>query len=240
MFTAIVVAMLLIFHQRAGLLDFNLVWVPPTYLWPRHRRRPPHGRRLHHRRLLPRHVAVSAATLKIDGIFFVLGAFLSASFLRRDDPVLRRILQLLEFGPPDLARSVRRRRGVVVIAVTLMALVMFGVQSSLSASSAIRTRRLLLLAVRAAGAALAVALAVLILGQPTAEQRWQRIAAEKQPSSDQRAVQIHPGELLSLIEDPHLQVVMLDAHRNGLQPFSHPGCAPCSPQRCCRGDPGVA
>ena len=51
---------------------------------------------------------------------------------------------------------------------------------------------------------------MLILGQPTAEQRWQRIAAEKQLLLDQRAVQIHPGELLSLIEDPHLQVVMLD------------------------------
>ena len=34
-FTAIIVAMTLIFLSSAlGLLDYNLVWVPPTYLWP--------------------------------------------------------------------------------------------------------------------------------------------------------------------------------------------------------------
>ena len=35
MFTAIIVACALIFLSSAlGLLDYNLVWVPPTYLWP--------------------------------------------------------------------------------------------------------------------------------------------------------------------------------------------------------------
>ncbi len=35
MFTAIIVAMTLVFlSSAAGLLDYNLVWVPPTYLWP--------------------------------------------------------------------------------------------------------------------------------------------------------------------------------------------------------------
>jgi uncharacterized membrane protein YedE/YeeE len=35
MFTAIVVAMVLIFGASAlGLLDYNLIWVNPTYLWP--------------------------------------------------------------------------------------------------------------------------------------------------------------------------------------------------------------
>ena len=35
MFTAIIVAMTLVFLSSAvGLLDYKLVWVPPTYLWP--------------------------------------------------------------------------------------------------------------------------------------------------------------------------------------------------------------
>lgn len=35
MFTAIIVAMVLIFAASAvGLLDYNLIWVNPTYLWP--------------------------------------------------------------------------------------------------------------------------------------------------------------------------------------------------------------
>ena len=34
-FTAIIVAMTLIFLTSSlGLLDYNLLWVPPTYLWP--------------------------------------------------------------------------------------------------------------------------------------------------------------------------------------------------------------
>ena len=35
MFTGIIVAMVLIFATTAlGWLDFRLLWVPPTYLWP--------------------------------------------------------------------------------------------------------------------------------------------------------------------------------------------------------------
>jgi hypothetical protein len=35
MFTAIIVAMVLVFGATAiGLLDYNLIWVNPTYLWP--------------------------------------------------------------------------------------------------------------------------------------------------------------------------------------------------------------
>jgi hypothetical protein len=35
MFTGIIVAMVLIFGATAlGLLDYNLIWVNPTYLWP--------------------------------------------------------------------------------------------------------------------------------------------------------------------------------------------------------------
>jgi hypothetical protein len=53
MFTAIVVAMVLIFTMVGlGVLDFNQVWVNPTYLWPGIV-----GRRLCDRRLLSRHVA---------------------------------------------------------------------------------------------------------------------------------------------------------------------------------------
>ena len=35
MFTGVIVAMMLIFGSAAlGLLDYNRIWVPPTYLWP--------------------------------------------------------------------------------------------------------------------------------------------------------------------------------------------------------------
>ncbi|MDI9547110.1 MAG: YeeE/YedE thiosulfate transporter family protein [Chloroflexota bacterium] len=212
MFTAIVVAMLLIFlTSAAGLLDFNLVWVPPTYLWPGIAGGLLMGVGFIIGGFCPGTSLVSAATLKIDGIFFVLGASFGIFLFGETIQFYDGFFNSSNLGRLILPDLFGVDAGVVVIAVTLMALVMFWGAEQLERifghkdpKAAPRWRY------GAAGAALAVALAVLILGQPTAEQRWQRIAAEKQLLLDQRAVQIHPGELLSLIEDPHLQVVMLD------------------------------
>jgi len=39
------------------------------------------------------------------------------------------------------------------------------------------------------------------IGQPTVQDKWERIAAEKQLLLDNREVQIHPGELAHLMID---------------------------------------
>lgn len=61
-----------------------------------------------------------------------------------------------------------------------------------------------------AGLLVAGALAVLFIGQPTAADRWQRIAAEKEPLLANRQVQIHPAELRDLYYNPLVNLVMLD------------------------------
>jgi len=61
-----------------------------------------------------------------------------------------------------------------------------------------------------AGALVALALVVLLIGQPTAADKWTAISAEKTAQLESRAVQIHPGELLESLADQKLQVVMLD------------------------------
>ena len=53
-------------------------------------------------------------------------------------------------------------------------------------------------------------IALIIMGQPTTSDRWQSMASEKEVVLDERAVQIHPGELLDLIHDTKIKVVMLD------------------------------
>lgn len=63
---------------------------------------------------------------------------------------------------------------------------------------------------QAAGVLVVLAVIGLAIGQPTTAERWEAIADEKQAELDNRNVQIHPAELLSLIYDPKVKVVMLD------------------------------
>jgi rhodanese-related sulfurtransferase len=55
-----------------------------------------------------------------------------------------------------------------------------------------------------------IALATLVIGQPSTEDRWQRISGEKIPLLEKMAYQIHPGELLHTMHDPKINLLMLD------------------------------
>ncbi len=54
------------------------------------------------------------------------------------------------------------------------------------------------------------AFAVALIGQPSTMDKWEQIAAEKQPLLDNRDVYIHPAELLDYIYNDHVDVIMLD------------------------------
>ena len=76
MFTAIVVAMVLIYGASAiGLLDVNLIWVNPTYLWPGIVGGVIMGIGFILGGFCPGTSLVALATLKVDGVFYVLGVF---------------------------------------------------------------------------------------------------------------------------------------------------------------------
>src|SRR5512138_3588991 len=75
MFSAIAVAAVLLFLASAfGLLDLDRVWVNPTYLWPGIVGGLVMGVGFVVGGFCPGTSLVAAATLKIDGILFVLGA----------------------------------------------------------------------------------------------------------------------------------------------------------------------
>ncbi len=212
MFTAIVVAMVLIFAASSvGLLDYNLIWVNPTYFWPGIVGGLIMGAGFIVGGFCPGTSLVAAATLKKDGIFFVLGVlggiFLFGEMVDRfaifwNSSYMGRYTLPELFGAPT---------GVVVVGVVLMALVMFWGAEKLEQkfgnqdpNKAPRWRYW------AAAGIFMLAIAVLILGQPTTSDRWTAVAAEKEAALDERAVQIHPGELLSLIHDDQIRVMMLD------------------------------
>lgn len=212
MFSAIVVAMVLIFGATAvGLLDYNLIWVNPTYLWPGILGGLIMGFGFIIGGFCPGTSLVAAATAKIDGIFFVLGVFFGIFLFGETVGFYDIFWNSSYMGRFTLPELFGLPTGVVVVGVVLMALGMFWGAEKLEQkfgdqdpNTAPRWRY------TAAALLMIGAIAVLVIGQPTNTDRWNRIATEKQTLLDERAVQIHPGELLGLLHDRKLQVIMLD------------------------------
>lgn len=212
MFTAIVVAMVLIFAASAlGLLDVNLLWINPTYLWPGIVGGLIMGFGFIIGGFCPGTSLVAMATMKIDGLFFVLGAVFGIFLFGETVDWFYIFWNSSYYGRLMLPEWLGLDTGVVVLGVVLMALFMFWGGEQLER---IIGKRDLAKEPKAryAGAGLLVAgaVAVLLIGQPTTLDRWLKIAPEKEALLIDRSVQIEPGELLHVMHDHELKLVMLD------------------------------
>lgn len=212
MFGAIVTAMVLIFFATGvGWLDYNLIYVNPTYLWPGIIGGLIMGVGFIVGGFCPGTSLVAAATAKIDGIFFVLGVLFGIFLFGETVDSYAVFWNSSYMGRFTLMDWLNLPTGVVVLIVVLMALFMFWggeqLERRFGGKDPARAPRL-----RYAGAAaLAVAaVGVLLVGQPDNTARWERVAAEKETLIQSRAVQIAPGELLSLQADDAIKVVLLD------------------------------
>jgi rhodanese-related sulfurtransferase len=212
MFTAIIVACTLIFLSSAiGLLDYNLLWVPPTYLWPGIVGGLIMGAGFIVGGFCPGTSLVAMATGKIDGVFFVLGA-LTGIFLFGETvsqfPVFFESSYMGRFTLPELFGL---DYGVVVLAVVVIALAMFWgaekVEAAVGGKTAQKAPRW---AIPAAAGLVVLAVLSLVLGQPDNADRWKMIEAEQTALLDGREVQVSPAELLSVIHDSRIKAVLLD------------------------------
>jgi rhodanese-related sulfurtransferase/uncharacterized membrane protein (DUF485 family) len=212
MFTAIITAMVLLFAAVGlGILDFNQVWVNPTYLWPGIVGGLIMGVGFIVGGFCPGTSLVAAATFKIDGLFFVLGGLLGIFLFGETERFFDDWWNSSYYGRLTIPEWLGLPVGVVVVGVVLMALFMFWAGEKLEkrfggADPAKQPK------LRYAGAAglLALAVGVLLIGQPTSESKWSQMAATKQPMLENRDVQIHPGELLKVMADDALRVVLID------------------------------
>jgi rhodanese-related sulfurtransferase len=212
MFTAIIVAMTLIFLSSAvGLLDYSLVWVPPTYLWPGIAGGLIMGVGFIVGGFCPGTSLVGMATGKIDALFFVFGV-LSGIFLFGETvshfAVFFESSYMGRFTLPELFGM---SYGSVVLVVVVVALILFflgeKVEKAMGGETAQKAPKW---AVPAAVSLVALASMSLVFGQPDNADRWSRIAEEKSIQLDERRVQIAPAELLSLVHDSKLKAVLLD------------------------------
>ncbi len=212
MFGAIVTAMVLIFAATGlGLLDYNLIYVNTTYLWPDIVGGLIMGVGFIVGGFCPGTSLVALATRKIDGLFFVLGGLFGIFLFGETVDSFAGFWNSSYLGRLTLQDWLGLPVGVVVLGIVLMALLMFWGGEHLERIFGGRDLKREPKARYAGAAALALgAVALIFIGQPTSADKWQALSPEKEPLLAERAVQIHPGELLDAMHNDALKVVLLD------------------------------
>ncbi|MGE5463585.1 MAG: YeeE/YedE thiosulfate transporter family protein [Syntrophothermus sp.] len=233
MFTAIAVAMVLLFAAVGlGVLNFGQVWVNPTYISSGIAGGLIMGVGFILGGFCPTTSLASASTGKIDGMFFMLGGFFGAFLFGETEQYFTnwynnsgyygRITLDQVFGVPT---------GWVVLGVVLMALFMFWgaeqIERIIGKKDQSREPKL-----RMAGASLllALAVAVVFIGSPSLETRYNkkiftRTETVPQLSGDpvvnkvtytpdqmleKRLVQVSPAELFKTRYNQSINLIMLD------------------------------
>lgn len=213
MFTAIVTAMVLLFGAAGlGILNFNLVWVNPTYLGPGILGGLIMGAGFIVGGFCPTTSLASASTGKIDGMFFIGGGLFGAFLFGETEKYFAQWYNTAGYyGRLTLDQVFHLPVGVVVAMVVFMALFMFWGAEQLerifgkkNLKKEPKIRRV------GAGLLAAAAIAIILIGQPSAAQKWARVSEAKTAALNGRSVQIHPGELLVSQADQKLNIVMLD------------------------------
>jgi rhodanese-related sulfurtransferase len=224
MFTAIVTAMVLLFGAVSlGLLDFNLVWVNPTYLASGLLGGVIMGIGFIVGGFCPTTSLASASTGKIDGMFFILGGFFGAFLFGETQKYFDYWYETAGYyGRLTLDQVFGIPAGVVVLLVVLMALFMFWgaeqLERIIGKKDMSKEPKIRLVG---AGLLAAAALTVAFIGTPSTAEKYASAAIERdiegqkvQMSADEllnsRQVQVHPGELLTTMGDDRLRPIVLD------------------------------
>lgn len=220
MFTAIIVAMLLIFLFSAfGLLNFDNVWVNTTYIWPQIIGGIILGIGFIVGGFCPGTSIVAASTFKIDGIFFVAGVLFGVFLLGESLSItgLGMFYNAGDYGRLTLYDLFGVDAGVVVVLVILMALAMFygaGLSEKFFGEK-LAWRDIPLNPAKHVNPVFAavlvlVAVIILIKGEPSLDARWKLLPAAEQQKLMSREVYIHPGELLEVMNNFQLKARILD------------------------------
>lgn len=218
MFTAIVVAAVLIFTSSAfGLLDFSRLWVNPTYLMPGIIGGLIMGVGFIVGGFCPGTSAVAAATLKLDGIAFVIGVGLGTLLFGETAGLLGGARFATFGGRYTLDELFNLPIGVVVVLLVIMALMMFwaaelaekhfGRGQKISLKGLLPSNRKY---ITAASALVVVAFMVAVIGQPKPLDNWKKLFTAAATSLDNREPYIHPAEVVEWRQDDTVYVRVLD------------------------------
>lgn len=218
MFSAIVVAALLIFLSAAiGILDFSQISVTQTFLWPGIVGGLIMGVGFIVGGYCPGTSLVSVASLKIDGLFFLVGTVVGAGFFGESLPAFEDFWNSSFTERYLLSDWLGWSIGATLVAVTLMAIMMFyGAEKTeeyfrtkgkgLKWSWKITKRSYLY----GASALVMLAVIVWIVGQPDPVRKWSLMQGKYAGQLAARDVFIHPLEYVKTYNDASIKLVTLD------------------------------
>ncbi len=218
MFTAIIVAATLIFLTSAlGWTDFSKLWVNPTYLWPGIVGGFLIGAGLIVGGFCPGTSLVAAGTLKVDGIVFLLGAAVGIFVFGETVHSFTGFFNSSFMGRFILPEFLGLSTGVTLILLILMAFAMFTGAEIIESyykrtdpQKAVSLKPVNRATVLGAAGLLALAILTAAIGQPSAEDRWKRIASDGDRQLRDREVFVHPREVVDLKKNAALFVSVLD------------------------------
>lgn len=212
MFTGIVVAAVLVaLASSFGLLDLHRVWVNPTFLWSEIAGGLIMGVGFVLGGFCPGTSLVAAATLKIDGMLFLVGAMIGVWAFGETVGSFEPFWLSSDHGRFTLPDWLGLPMGVVVALIVVMALAAFRGAELLEArfggaspTAGGRAKRPIVIA-------LLVAASILVVhGQPTPEQQWARVSPAIRKRVEGREIFASPAEVVSLRKDVSLEVAILD------------------------------
>lgn len=218
MFTAITVAMVLIFLSSSlGLLDFRSVWINPTYIPSQITGGLIMGVGFIIGGFCPGTSLVSASTLKLDGLLFLTGVFLGVGLFGETVEYFQHFYESGEKERFILSDLFGTGIGVTVSLIVLFALTafywaeigekFFGQNipwekiQFIPKNTKYISASILLFSIAASSA---------FLGQPDAEKKWQYVSAKNEPFLSKREVYVHPGELRELMHNRQIYLRLLD------------------------------
>ncbi|MBK9926833.1 MAG: YeeE/YedE family protein [Anaerolineales bacterium] len=178
MFTAIVTAMVLLFGAVGlGILNFSQVWVNPTYLASGIVGGLIMGVGFIIGGFCPTTSLASASTGKIDGMFFMAGGFVGAFLFGETEQYFTQWYNNAGYyGRVTLDQVFHLPIGVVVLLVVLMALFMFWGSEQLERIIGKKDMsKEPKLRIVGAGALVVLALAVVFIGSPSLEQKYNKL-----------------------------------------------------------------
>ncbi|MFL5302307.1 MAG: YeeE/YedE thiosulfate transporter family protein [Anaeromyxobacteraceae bacterium] len=218
MFTGIIVAAVLVAGATSlGLLDMSRVWVNPTYLWPGIVGGLVMGVGFILGGFCPGTSVVAASTLKVDGMLFLGGVILGTGLFGETVGRFEGFFLSSDMGRFTLPELFGLPVGVTLVLVVAMALVMFWGGELLERRhgaglpwSEIALAPRSLAKVGAAGLLVALALLVTLVGQPSPGEKFTLLGPAARRPVEERAIFVHPAEVVALRNDLNVQVVVLD------------------------------
>jgi rhodanese-related sulfurtransferase len=223
MFTAIIVAATLLgLFSAFGWLSYDGIYVNPTFLIPGLVGGLIMGVGFIVGGFCPGTSLVAAATLKVDGIFFLIGVSLGIFAFGETVGLFDGFWNSTDFGRLTLGDFWGVDTGLVILGVVLMALVMF-LLSEISEQyfgRKVKGHSLKLLPGRPLAWGAMATLVILagitaVKGQPDAWAKWEQIAETTSPKLVSRDVYVHPMEVAELSRNTAIFVKILDIRSEG-------------------------